>query len=150
MQFHTTNYRRTLLYCALFLVLHRCYVFNKLKVRPSTSKKIATCFIAIRVLLQWSRTESTISPRLACTGQKGWWTLRWIGLFLIIHLELAIGGCVLSDNLNVNPNFIISTFKALIVWNYFALVLNGFSLVSVHNLERKNKKIKATLGVWWP
>ena len=65
---------------------------------------------------------------------------RRIGLFIIIPLQLAIDGCVLSDNLNVNPNSIVFTFKALILWNYFALVLNGFSLVSVHNLERKSNQ----------
>lgn len=62
-----------------------------------------------------------------------------------------IGGCILSDNLNVNPNSIVSTFKALVLWNYRALVLNGFLLVSVHNLEREEKKeIKATSSAWWP
>lgn len=64
---------------------------------------------------------------------------RRIGLFVIIHLELAIDACVLSDNLNINPNSIALTFKTLILSNYFALVLSGFSLLCVHNLGKNNQ-----------
>lgn len=55
--------------------------------------------------------------------------------------------CVVSGNLNFNPSSVVSTFKALLLWNYFALVLNGFSLVNLHILEREKKsKLPCLLG----
>ena len=50
-----------------FIALHGCFIFCKLKTRPSTSKKITTHFIAILVLLRGSGTELAISPRYVGT-----------------------------------------------------------------------------------
>lgn len=53
-----------------FTVLQRCYVFHKLKARPSTKKKgyYWTLFIAILALIRWSVTEHAGSPSYGCTN----------------------------------------------------------------------------------
>lgn len=49
-----------------FPALHRCCMFYKAKARPSSSKKITTCFIAILTLLRWSGTKPALSPKYTC------------------------------------------------------------------------------------
>ena len=50
-----------------FIALCRCCsYFYKLKARPSTSKKMTTCFVAVLPLLRWSGNKLVISLRCAC------------------------------------------------------------------------------------
>lgn len=47
-------------------MLHRCYIFYKLKATPPTSKRIMAYFIVIFTLLQWSETKPIICWRYLC------------------------------------------------------------------------------------
>lgn len=47
-----------------FAELHGCYIFYKFMAIPSTNQKSMTHFIAIIILLWWSGTETTVSPRI--------------------------------------------------------------------------------------
>ena len=58
-----------------FIKLHRWCVFNKLKARPCTSKRIMTCFIEILALLQWSGMKPATSLRRACMPMQS--SYRW-------------------------------------------------------------------------
>lgn len=49
-----------------FIMLHRCCIFNIVKARLSTGKKITTQFNVVVALLQWFRAELAISLRYAC------------------------------------------------------------------------------------
>lgn len=55
----------------IYLLLLHFALLNLISVaRPSTSKKITTCFIVIFALWQWSRTETAMSPRCALVFLK--------------------------------------------------------------------------------
>lgn len=49
-----------------FTGLERCCIFYKVRARPSTSRKMTTCFITILNLLHWSGTEPTVFLRYTC------------------------------------------------------------------------------------
>ena len=51
-------------FIALCLTEHHRCIFYKLKARPSTSKKIITCFIVILTILWWSGTKPAISSKM--------------------------------------------------------------------------------------
>lgn len=64
------NYRHTSLYLLCFILLRRCCVFwnffffffYRLKARPTTSKKITTCFSAVA----WKLRETEGRHRAIC------------------------------------------------------------------------------------
>lgn len=64
------EYRHTLFYWILLYCASQVLHFYKLKATHSTSKKIATHFIAILALLRWSGTKASLSRRSACTTCK--------------------------------------------------------------------------------
>lgn len=55
---------RTVFTVRCFTVLLRCRIFQKLKARPSTIKKVTTHFIVILVLLRYSLYSGTLEPIL--------------------------------------------------------------------------------------
>lgn len=77
-----------------YSILHRCCIFYELKARPSTCKKITTCFVAI-LTLRWSGAEPTTTPTVCphfCRqalnaaeprgrcGETLWLWCSWLGL----------------------------------------------------------------------
>ena len=78
-----------------FIGLHRCWVFYKLKARPSTSKNIMACFILILVLLRWSGTQPTISLRCASNQARS--------------RESNIYGIQKSNGLEKTPDHLVTT-----------------------------------------
>lgn len=74
-----------------FILLHKCCVFCKLRTRPSTNKKILTCFIATFSLTWWPETEPTVSLRYACTS---FIAVVWNWNRIIFEVYLYLPWCV--------------------------------------------------------